>query len=188
MSEGEALGVEELAGDFGDAGEGIHAAVDGVARDGATCLGGVNADLVGATGVQIEFDEAGARPGGDNFPIGFGGTSAGANGHTLARDGMASDGAFPSTGVAAGPTENEGEISFFRFPIAELATEFAVGGVVFCGDDQAGGFAIETMNDPGAIGATAGGEFAIAVVEKGGGERTGGATCARVNMHSSGFI
>ena len=106
----------------------------------------------------------------------------------MARDGMAPDGAFPSTGVAAGPTENEGEISFFRFPIAELATEFAVGGVVFCGDDQAGGFAIETMNDPGAIGATAGGEFAIAVVEKGGGERASGAPCAWVDVHPSGFI
>jgi hypothetical protein len=188
MSEAEALGVEELAGDLGDAGEGIHPAVDGVPRDGATCLGGVNADLVGATGVKIEFEEAGSWPGGDNFPIGFGGSAASANGHALAGDGMASDGSFPSAGVSAGASENKGEIGFFCFTIAELATEFAVGGVIFCGDNQAGSFAVESVDDSWTIGATAGGEFTIAVMEEGGGERAGGAPCAWVDVHASGFI
>ena len=188
MSEAEALGVEELARNFSYAGERVYPAVDGIAGDGATCLGGVNADLVGAAGVKIEFEEAGSWPGGDNFPIGFGSSAASANGHALAGDGMASDGSFPSAGVSAGASENEGDIGFFCFTITELATEFAVGGVVFCGDNQAGGFAVEAVDDSWTVGATAWGEFTIAVMEEGGGERAGGAPCAWVNVHAGGFI
>ena len=142
MSEAEALGVEELTGNFSHAGERVYPAVDGIAGDGATCLSGVNADLVGAAGVKIEFEEAGSWPGGDNFPIGFGNSAAGANGHALAGDGMASDGSFPGASVSAGASENEGDIGFFCFTIAELATELAMGGVVFCCNDEAGGFAV----------------------------------------------
>lgn len=188
MSEAEALGVEELAGNFSHAGERVYPAVDGIAGDGATCLSGVNADLVCAAGVKIEFEEAGSWPGGDNFPIGFGGSAASANGHALASDGMASDGPFPSAGVTAGASENEGNIGFFCFTIAELATELAVGGVVFRGNDETGGFAVESVDDSWTIGATAWGELAVAVMEEGGGERAGGAPCAWVDVHASGFI
>ena len=107
--------------------------------------------------MKIEFEEAGSWPGGDNFPIGFGGSAASANGHALAGDGMASDGSFPGAGVSAGASENEGEIGFFCFTIAELATELAVGGVVFCGNDEAGGFAVESVDDSWALGATGSG-------------------------------
>jgi hypothetical protein len=45
--------MEKLALDFGGAGEGAGAAVEGVAGDGAAGGGGVDADLVGAAGEEF---------------------------------------------------------------------------------------------------------------------------------------
>jgi len=51
------------------------------------------------------------------------------------------------------------------FAILELPTEFAVSGVRLGGDQQAGGFQIQTMNNAGPFGSAAGGELPGAVVE-----------------------
>ena len=136
------MGVEELAGDFGHAGEGVDPAVNGIARDGAAGGGGVDTNLMSATGVQAEFEESGTRPRADDFPIGFGGAAAAADGHALAGNGVATDGAFPRACVSAGPTENVGEIGFCRFPISELSAELAMGGIIFRSDEKAGGLPI----------------------------------------------
>lgn len=56
MGEGQLVGVEELAGDFCRASQGVDAAIDGIAGDGATCGGGVDADLMSAASMQTEFE------------------------------------------------------------------------------------------------------------------------------------
>ena len=56
MGEGQLVGVEELAGDFCRASQGVDAAIDGIACDGATCGGGVDADLMSAASMQTEFE------------------------------------------------------------------------------------------------------------------------------------
>ncbi len=182
------MGVEELAGDFGHAGEGVDPAVNGIARDGAASGGGVNPDLVGATCMKAEFEEACAGPGAENFPIGFGGSAAAADGHALAGDGVAANRALPRAGIAAGATDDKGEVGFFGFAIAKLAAEFAVGGIVFGGDEKASGFPVETMNNARPIGRAARGEFSFAVVEEGGGEGSGGSTRAGVDVHARGLV
>jgi len=53
MSEGQGMGVEELAFDPGGPGEGVGAAVNRVAGDRATRRRGVDTDLVGATGEEF---------------------------------------------------------------------------------------------------------------------------------------
>ena len=178
------MGVEELAGDFGHAGEGVDSAVNGIARDGAAGGGGVDTNLMSATGVQAEFEESGTRPRADHFPIGFGGAAAAADGHALSGNGVATDGAFPRAGIAAGATDDKGEVGFFGFAIAKLATEFAVGGIIFGGDEKASGFPVETMDNARPIGRAARGEFSLAVVEEGGGEGSGGSTRAGVDVHA----
>ena len=69
MGEGEPVGVEELAFHAGGAGEGVGAAVDGVAGDRATGGRGVHPDLVGASGEKFQLQQRGARPGTDDFPV-----------------------------------------------------------------------------------------------------------------------
>jgi hypothetical protein len=178
------VGVEELAGDFGHAGEGVYSPVNRIARDGAAGGGGVNTNLMSATGVEAKFQESGARPGADHLPIGFGGSAAAADGHALAGDGVTADRAFPRAGIAAGATDDKGEVGFFGFAIAKLATEFAVGGIIFGGDEKASGFPVEAMDNAGPIGGAARGEFSFAVVEEGGGEGSGGSTRAGVDVHA----
>ena len=178
------MGVEELAGDFGHASEGVDSAVNGIARDGAAGGGGVDTNLMSATGVEAKFQESGARPGADHLPIGFGGSAAAADGHALAGDGVAANRALPRAGIAAGATDDKGEVGFFGFAIAKLAAEFAVGGIVFGGDEKTSGFPVEAMDNAGPIGGAARGEFSFAVVEEGGGEGSGGSTRAGVDVHA----
>ena len=188
MGEGQLVGVEELAGDFCRASQGVDAAIDGIACDGATCGGGVDADLMGTASMQAEFKEAGAGPGAEDFPIGFCRTTPATDRHPLAGHGVAAYRSIPRACISTGPAEDESEIGFFRFPVTELSAEFAVCGVVFGGDENAGGFAIETVNDAGAIGGASGGELAFAMVEEGGGEGSGGATCTGVDVHSGSLV
>ena len=102
----------------------------------------MNADLVGSTRVQAEFKQARAWPGAHNFPICFRWAAATSDSHALARNGVTADGAFPSTCISAGPTQNVCEIGFFGFTISKLAAEFAVSGVIFCRDEKTCGFTI----------------------------------------------
>jgi hypothetical protein len=182
------VGVKKLTRNFGDPGEGVNPAIDGIAGHGAASGGCVNPDLVGATCMKAEFEEACAGPRAENFPIGFCGATTTPDGHALAGDGVATDGAFPRACVSAGPTENVGEIGFFCFTISKLAAEFAVSGIIFCRDEKTCGFTIQTMNNSWAVGGSAWGEVPFAMVEKSGGERASGSACAGVDVHSGGFI
>ena len=182
------MGVEELAGDFCRAGQGVNAAIDGIAGDGAACGRSVDADLMGAAGMKTEFEQAGTRPGAEHFPIGFRRTTPATDCHPLAGDGVTADGSIPRACISSWTAEHESEVGFFRFPLAELAAELAVCGIIFGGDENAGGFAIETVNDPGTIGGASGGELAFTMVKKGGREGAGGPTCTWVNVHAGGFV
>jgi len=51
MGECQLVGVEELAGDFRRAGQGVNAAIDGISGDGAACGGRVDSDLMGTAGM-----------------------------------------------------------------------------------------------------------------------------------------
>jgi hypothetical protein len=148
----------------------------------------VNADLVGSTRVQAEFKQACTWPGAHDFPICFRWAAATPDGHALAGNGVTADGAFPSTCISAGPTQNVCEIGFFCFTISKLAAEFAVSGIIFCGDEKACGFTIQTMNDSRPIGGSAMGEFPRAVVQESCCQRARGPTCPWMNMHSRGFV
>ena len=188
MGEGQLVSVEELAGDFCRASQGVYAPIDGIACDGATCGGGVDADLMGTTGVQAEFKQTGAGPGAEDFPIGFCRTTPTSDRHPLAGHGVAADRPIPRACISTGPAEDESEVGFFRFPVTELSAEFAVGSIIFRGDENAGGFAIETVNDAGTIGGASGGELAFTMVKEGGGEGSGGATCTGVDVHSGSLV
>jgi len=106
----------------------------------------------------------------------------------LAGDGVTADRPIPRACISARSAEDESEVGFFRFPIAELSAEFAVGGIIFGGDENASGFAIKSVDDAGTIGGASGGQLAFAMVEEGGGEGSGGATCTRVDVHAGSLV
>lgn len=89
--EGELPGVEHEAG----GGEFVFFPVDGIAEDGGSDVVEVDADLVGAAGVEVAADEGGfcREIGGEDFVIGDRGLASGRGDdrHFLAVDGMAAD-------------------------------------------------------------------------------------------------
>src|SRR5258708_806574 len=100
MSEGELGGVEEVAGELevgGEVGDEVRSSVESVAYDGVGEGLGVDTDLVGAAGLDADFDEGEGTVGaGDAFEdveVGDGGAAVGtAGGHAGAADEIAGDG------------------------------------------------------------------------------------------------
>ena len=180
--------VEKLSFYPGGAGQGVGSAIERVAGHRAACGGGVDPDLVGAPGEKFQFQQGGAGPGAEDFPVSAGGAASGAHGHFLAVNGVAADRAFPGADLALGASQHKGEVGFPGFAILELAAEFAVGVVRFGGDQNAGGLQIETVDDAGALGAAAGGELPGAMVEQGGGEGAGGPTRTGVDGQAGWFV
>ena len=174
--------------DPGGAGEGVGAPVKRVPGHRATGGGGVNADLVGASGEKFELQKAGAGPGADDFPVRAGGAALGPHRHFLAMDGVPADRALPGSDLSLGASENQGEVGLLGFPVLELAAEFPVGGVRLGRHEDAGGFQVQPVDDAGAVGSASGGELAGAVVEQGGGQGARGATGTRVDGQTGRFV
>ncbi len=184
--------VEHEAVREGGGGGGFFA-VDGVCDDGCALVVEVDADLVGAAGVEVAEDEGGAGGGVgvEDLVVGDGGFAAGwvDDGHFLAVDGVAADvgedGVFGRGGDAAG----DGEVEFFHgFALGELGDEGLVGGVGFGDDEAAGGVFVEAVDDAGAFDAADAGELALAVVEESVDEGAVGVSGAGVDDHAVGFV
>jgi hypothetical protein len=101
---------------------------------------------------------------------------------------VAANRALPCAGIAPGASDDKGEVGFFGFPFAELAAEFPVGSVIFGGDEETGGFAVEPMDDSGAVGGASGGEPTFAVMKESGGEGSGRAAGSGMDMHAGGLV
>lgn len=119
---------------------------------------------------------------------GEGGASAGGDGHALAVEVVAADGAIPEAVGRSGAADDEGEVGFVERAVFELGGEGVVGGVVFGDDEDAAGFAVEAVDDAGTQDAADAGEAGTTVVEEGGDEGAGGAAGARVNDETRGFV
>ena len=182
------MGVEQLTCDAGGTRQGVGAAVHRVAGDGATRRGGVDPDLVGATGQKLYLQQAGTGPGAENLPVCPGRPAFCANRHFLTMNGMATNRAFPGTDLASGPAQDKRQVAFLGFPVFKLAAEFAVGGVGLGCHEDAGGFQIEAVNDAGSLGTAPRGEFSRAVVKEGGGKGAGRPTGAGVDGKAGGFV
>lgn len=150
----------------------------GVANDGAADLGKLEPDLMTAASFQSEFDEGAAHAMTQDSVMGDGFTCAGAGpiAHEdavgLAFINVAAEGA----GVGRWGSFDEGEVAFLKVLPVGLEEFFGLLGL---GEEEdAGGLAVETMDDPDA-GATA----VSAVSEVGVQEGVGGALLLTVRGH-----
>ncbi len=168
MVEGQLPGVEEEA----RGGEFVFFPVDRIAQDGGAEVVEVDADLVGAAGVEVAEDEGGFGGviGGEGLVIGDGGFASRGiyDGHFLAvyrvTADMGEDGVFFLSGDAVG----DGEVELFHGgSLGKLGGEGLVGDVGFRDDEAAGGVLVEAVDDAGALDAADAGELAFAMVEEG---------------------
>jgi len=142
MAEGEPAGVQELPPD-----EGRRLAVEGVADDGMTGGGEVDADLVGAAGGRGDFDEGGAVEALTDAVDGARRTSAFDYCHALAVSRVAADGAFDDSFRLLDASLHEGEVELLDAALLQLSREVGVSAVVLGDEEEAGGVLVESMDD-----------------------------------------
>ncbi len=144
--------------------------VEGVADDGVAEGLHVDADLVGAAGLDADLDEGEGTIGSsetfEDVDVGDGGASVGAaGGHAGAADEVAGDGEVDGDVVFGEVAVDEGEVGLGDLAAGEHLAELAVGAVVFGDEDDAAGLLVEAMDDAGAEVAADFGEL-VEVVEQ----------------------
>ena len=154
--EGEPPGVEHQATSLFGGLAGLS--VNRIAHERRALVVEVDADLVGAAGVEVAKDqrrEAG-RVGGENFVIGDGGLAAGwiDDGHFLAVHRVTADVGENRVLGRLGNALADSEIEFFHRSARELADERLVGDVRLGDDDTAGRVLVEAVDDTGALDAS----------------------------------
>jgi len=164
MDEAQAGGVEALAGEAGDR---LFGAVDRVAQDGVADVGHVDADLVGAAGLQAAAQVGDTGVTGDDLPVGDGTAAGGDHGHLFPVGAAAADGGVHSAAVLLHIAGHQALVGAGEGVVLQLRAEGQVGGVVFGGDDEAAGIAVDAVDDAGALFAADAGETVAAVVEQG---------------------
>ena len=168
-------------------------AVGDVADDGVADVGAVDAELVGAAGFGLEFEEGVAFEAFLDDVDGLGGFSGGigADGVAFAVLGVDAEGGVDEVGVEFEFAVDEGHIGFFDGAAFELAGEPPVGFVGFGDEDKAGGVAVEAVDDAGAPGVGAdgkGGMGLFGVVEQGVDERPGPVAAGGVDDQAGLFV
>ena len=151
----------------------------------------VDADLVGATGVEIAADEGGGAEMGENFVTGAGGfpgaRSLREHGHLLAVVGGAADNIGDSPGGLFRDAGGDAKIGLGIGALGKLPGEVLVRLVIAGDDHAAAGVFIEPVDDAGTVHPADGGER-TEVVEEGVYQ---GAICiagCRMDDHAVGFI
>lgn len=170
MGEAELAGMQEQAGCGGFLAGGLG--VDSIPKDRASQRLHVNPDLVGATGVQVAFDQGPGILSFSAFPEDFvscdGRLSLGwlDDCHFLSAHRVPSDAVLNFSRWRGGNALDHAMVDFCCFAIGKLAADLQMGGVVFCGDKAAAGVFVQAMDDPLTLAASDSRQFPPAVVEQ----------------------
>ncbi len=194
MSEGEACGVQELALEpedprrSGSCDPGVPARWTSVLRithDRVTDGLQVNADLVRASGVQVQTQEREVTEGALDLEVSAGLARVRAvHGHAGADARVASDGRLDRAGAGGRATVHEREVLAHDVPLRERLLQATMGLVRACDDEQTGGVAIEAMDDAGALGIGPSGDSGAEQL----GERAGAMPARGVNHEAGGLV
>ena len=154
-------------------------AVGGVADDGVADVGEVDAELVGAAGFGGEFEKGvgGVGSGEGALMLATGGEAFddrvdglgrfahfGADGIFFANLGMDGQRGVDEVAIELEQAVDEGHVGFLDGAAFELAGDSPVGLVGFGDEDEAGGVAVEAVDDAGAPRVRAGGEGALGLL------------------------
>lgn len=129
--------------------------VQGVAEYGVAEVLEVDADLVGASGFDLDFEVGGGAVGesGEHFPVCEGGACGEAmDGAAFAVLGMAAEGEVDGAVGGVGDAVDEGLVGFVDLAVAELVLEVFEGGGGAGEEDDAAGICVEAVDEAGAHG------------------------------------
>lgn len=160
MGEYKSRGVEEVAIErdgrwrMSDV---VRRSIEAVANDRVSEGLKMDANLVGATGLDANFDQGEVAVErrvnalenlyvGDGRPYAFTVRGA-AGGHASAPDEIAADGKPDGDVVFGKATVDESDVGLFKLAPGKHLAELAVGAIVFRDDDDAAGLLVEAMDD-----------------------------------------
>jgi eukaryotic-like serine/threonine-protein kinase len=168
-------------------------AVNRIADERSALVMKVDADLMGAAGVEVTQDQGGERGGvsSENFVVRDRRFAAGRidDGHFLAVHRVAADVGENGVLFRLRHALGDGQVEFFhRAALGELGDERLVGEVGFRNNEAAGGVLVEAVDDAGPLDAADAGELAVAVMEQGVDQRAIGISRCRVDDHAGGLV
>lgn len=169
---------------------GLALAVGGVAGNRKAKVTKVNADLVGAAGVQVRFHQGGGVESFENAVFGVGGAAGGVvvNGHAFALGGMSGDGRADVARVVRDQAAHEGQINFLNGAGGELRRERGMCRVVFGDDEATAGFLVKPMDNAGSRHAADAAEFASAMMQQRIDQGVIFVACRRMHDESGRFV
>ena len=133
--------------------------IKAVARNGVADRGKMHADLMCASGVDLDFEQREFREPAQNAVIGKSGAPAtGARGHADTACRIAFDGRIDAAPIAARRSVDEREVHFLDFARGPLRGEVAVRGIVERDQEDSTGVFVEAVDDAGAQRSTDAGE------------------------------
>src|SRR5256885_1516614 len=130
---------------------GAPPAVVGIAGHRMAERGEVNADLVGAPGVEVTAHECISTFSLNDLVAGAGESAALDHGHPLALLRMPADRSLELTRICLDDSTDDRQVRAAERAVAELRGERAMRPVVARGDDQAGGSLVEAMDYAGPL-------------------------------------
>ena len=174
-------------------GEGMFFGVYGIAQNGCADVLEMDADLVGASGVEVAEDESGFGRviGRDDFVIGDGGFASGwiDHSHFLPIHRMSPDVGEDRIFGFGRNAVGDGEVDFFHAAaLGKLGGKALVGRVGFRDDQTAGSIFIEAVNNTGTLHSADAGELAFAMMEQGVDQSAVGISGGGMDDHSVLFV
>ena len=168
-------------------------AVDGIADEWGSFVMHVDADLVGAAGVEMAEHECcdGGGVGGEGFVIGDRGFAARRidDRHFLAVYGVSADVGEDGFLFRFRDALSDGEVKFLhRAAFGKLGDERLVGYVRFGDDEATGRVFIESVDDAWTLNAADAGKFSAAMMEQGVDESAVRVSGCGMNDHARGFV
>lgn len=149
----------------------------------------VDADLVGAAGMEGGFEERHGSEAFEDAVAGAGGPSGAiGDGHAFAVGGMPGDGGVDLALIGRERTAGEREVDLIDLAGAELGGQGEMRDVIFCGHDTTAGVTVEPMDDARAGDPADAAELATAVMEQRIDECAFGMSGRGVNHHPGRFV
>ncbi len=142
----------------------------------------MDADLVGAAGLDAHFEQAAVAGGGKDAVVGDGRLAVLVeDSHVGAVDGMPADQGFDAAGYGAELAGHDGQVGLLHVARPERLLEPAAGLGVFGDDEDAGGVLVEAVDDAGAAVVLLGQEAFLVMVDEGVDEGSMGAVVGGVD-------
>jgi hypothetical protein len=162
--------------------------IEGVSEDGVAQRGEVNPDLVGSTGLGINFEKGEGAESLKDLPSGYRSFPfSGSGRHPFPLDRMPSDGSIDQTFILLKNSMSNGKIDLLHEAILELSGQLVKSLIILGDDHHAGSLPVETVDDARSQ-HTVNSSEVFAMMEKCINQCSGCVSRSRMDNHAGWFV